>query len=56
MNEQVAEQLRREAREGRVACPVARKIAEDLDVPYADVGQAANDLGIKIVNCDLGCF
>lgn len=42
--------------DGRIACPVARKLAEDLGVPYKAVGEAANELSIKMHSCDLGCF
>jgi hypothetical protein len=35
---------------------VLRKIAEELGVSYKKAGEAANELHIKIKNCDLGCF
>jgi hypothetical protein len=44
------------AADGKLPCSVARKIAEDLNIPYKDVGDAANDLGIRIKSCQLGCF
>jgi LAO/AO transport system kinase len=56
MEEKVKEELMKKAREGRVDCREARKIAEDLGVTYAQVGGAANELRIKITNCELGCF
>jgi hypothetical protein len=40
----------------RIACEDAFKIAHDLDVPVADVGKTCTELGIKIVQCQLGCF
>lgn len=40
----------------KLTCDVARKIAEDLGIPYSSVGTAADELGIKIKNCQLGCF
>lgn len=40
----------------RIPCTVARHIAEDLNVPYKMVGEIADHLGIKITNCELGCF
>jgi LAO/AO transport system kinase len=46
----------RKAVDRKLTCAVARKIAEDLGVPYADVGAVADQLGIKIKNCQLGCF
>ncbi len=42
--------------DARLACTAARKIAEELKVPYSEVGRAANELKIKIKNCELGCF
>lgn len=40
----------------KIPCASARKIAEDLKVPYSQVGQVANQLGIRIKECELGCF
>jgi hypothetical protein len=40
----------------RLACAEAFKIARDLDVPTPEVGRTCNELGIKIVGCQLGCF
>jgi hypothetical protein len=48
--------LRERAVDSRLTCTEARIIAEDLNVPYRDIGQAANELKIKIRNCELGCF
>jgi LAO/AO transport system kinase len=31
-------------------------IAEELKVSYSEVGKSANELKIKIKNCELGCF
>jgi molybdate transport system regulatory protein len=40
----------------RLPCAEAFRIAHDLEVPVAQVGQACNDIGIKIMGCQLGCF
>ncbi len=40
----------------RLPCARAFAIADELDVRVAEVGRACNDLGIKIVGCQLGCF
>jgi len=40
----------------RLPCPVAFKIAKELKVSPREVGQAANELSIKICSCQLGCF
>jgi len=42
--------------EKRLACAEAFKIARDLDVPLAEVGRTCNELGIKMMRCQLGCF
>jgi molybdopterin-guanine dinucleotide biosynthesis protein len=48
--------LRESASNGSISCPVARKIAEELNISYQEVGKAADELGIKIRGCELGCF
>jgi len=48
--------VRDRAKDERITCPVLRKLADDLGVPYAVVGQAANEAGVKVKNCELGCF
>jgi len=56
VNEQVKERLLKIAAEGRITCAAARKIAEELGVGYKEVGAAADELKIKIRDCQLGCF
>ncbi|MDD2422486.1 MAG: hypothetical protein PHC60_07215 [Heliobacteriaceae bacterium] len=41
---------------GVLTCPQARAIAEQFDVSKTVVGQLADELKIKIRNCELGCF
>ena len=51
------ETLKAEAGDDKhIACEVAFRIARDLDVPLADVGRTCNELGIKVMQCQLGCF
>lgn len=56
MNEEAKKEVMKKAVNGKLACAVARKLAEDLGIPYAEVGAAADALGIKIDHCQLGCF
>ena len=42
--------------EKQMPCAEAFKVVRDLEVPIAEVGRACNELGIKIVHCQLGCF
>jgi hypothetical protein len=46
----------RSGEEKRLPCPEAFKIASDLEVSLSEVGKSCNELGIKIVGCQLGCF
>jgi len=55
-SEKVREAVKARAEEGRIACAVALKLAEDLGVPPLEVGKAANELDLKIIKCSLGCF
>jgi LAO/AO transport system kinase len=56
MEEKVKEELLRRAADGKIGCHEARSIAEELGATYAEVGRAANELKIKITDCELGCF
>jgi hypothetical protein len=39
-----------------VACSAAFEIADKLSVARIEVGKVCNKEGIKIMNCQLGCF
>ncbi len=56
LDPRIVEKVQQEAVDGRIACGVALKIAEELGVPSREVGRTANQLKIKIANCSLGCF
>jgi molybdopterin-guanine dinucleotide biosynthesis protein len=56
IDDKVVEAIKAKAEEDRIACAVALKLAEELKVPTAEVGKAANALNVKIVKCSLGCF
>lgn len=65
MDEKVDEWLREEIEKRilsvcgdrkRLPCPLARRIAEKLEVKPITVGKIADQLGIKISACELGCF
>ena len=58
--EQVTDELKaavlEKAVDGKVTCPVLRKLAEDMGVPNRVAGAAADLAGVRVHNCDLGCF
>jgi hypothetical protein len=53
---EVLEAVQRAAKDGRISCTEARKLAEALKVPVRVVGEAADTLKVRIKACELGCF
>lgn len=53
---ELSDAIKAKAVDGKVTCPVLRKLSEDMGVPYKVAGAAADAQGIKVHNCDLGCF
>ena len=56
VTEEMMDVIRAKAVDGKVTCPVLRKYAEDTGVPYKVAGAAADLAGVRVHNCDLGCF
>jgi LAO/AO transport system kinase len=56
MRGEIREQLLEKAVDDKIPCALAREIAEDVGAGYKEVGAAADELGIKIHRCELGCF
>lgn len=56
VSREVLEAVKKAAADGRITCPRARKLAEELGVSPRVVGEACNVLNIKIKACELGCF
>ena len=44
------------ATNGRITCPLLRHIGEETGLGYKVAGAAAEVAGVKVHNCDLGCF
>ena len=56
MDSRVRDAVRERSCEERLSCASALALAEELGVAPLEVGEAANELDIKIVACQLGCF
>jgi hypothetical protein len=56
MNDKVVEEIRKKAVNGRLSCPAARKIAQEFSVSFREIGRTADQLEVKITDCELGCF
>lgn len=56
MKKELKEEMLKKTVDGKLTCDAARRIAEKLGISYREAGEAANELGIKIKDCQLGCF
>ena len=56
ITDDMMEAIKAKAVDGKITCPVLRKFAEDQGVPYKVAGAAADAAGVRVHNCDLGCF
>ncbi|MBI4331518.1 MAG: hypothetical protein HY673_09585 [Chloroflexi bacterium] len=50
------ELIRKALVDGKLNCAAGLKIARDLKIPASKIGEATNELKIRIANCQLGCF
>jgi hypothetical protein len=52
----IAKRIEAQAKDKRLACKQALKIAEEEGISSKELGQMLNDMEIKVVSCQLGCF
>jgi len=53
---EIKEAVMKVCKNNRLSCAAAHKLAAELGVPVRTIGNAADELKIKIVACQLGCF
>ncbi len=56
VTDEMMDAIKAKATDGKITCPVLRKFAEDQGVAYKVAGAAADAAGVRVHNCDLGCF
>lgn len=54
--EEIAAKLKEAAKDGKISCAMAQKIASENKIPMKQVGNLLNKMKIKIAQCQLGCF
>jgi LAO/AO transport system kinase len=54
--ERIKEEVLKKSKNNIIFCKQCHEIADDLKVTLKEVGEAADELKIKIRNCQLGCF
>jgi hypothetical protein len=52
----VDSEILKRAKEGKIDCHTALGIAKKCGVHPKEVGKKLDDMGIRICNCQLGCF
>lgn len=55
-NTSIEDEIKASLVDGKLPCAVAFGIAKKLKVSPKQVGDAANELKVKIASCQLGCF
>jgi len=53
---QLADSVKASLKEGNLPCGTAFKIAQEAGVPKIAVGEITDRLGIRVSNCQIGCF
>ena len=54
--DEIAAKLKELAKEGKISCAAAQRIAIENKIPLKQVGDMLNQMKIKIIQCQLGCF
>ena len=54
--EEIITKLKDAAKDGKIPCAMAFKIAKEGNVSTKEIGNLLNQVKIKISNCQLGCF
>ena len=55
-DENMKTKIRAAAPEGKIPCAAAFRLAEELGISRKELGNLLNELKIKIIHCQLGCF
>ena len=54
--DKVIEAIKQRAKEGSLPCAVCFLIAEEYGIPKRELGELLNEMGIKVIQCQLGLF
>lgn len=54
--QRIDEEIEKQAENRGLDCEKAMELAKRLSIGNKEIGERCNELGIKIRNCQLGCF
>ena len=52
----VTEKVKGLSKNGKISCKQALKLAEEEGISSRDLGNLLNELKVKVMGCQLGCF
>ncbi len=55
-NDKLQKKLEEKVKNGKIRCADALSIAMEMKIPPAKVGEKLNQIKVKIISCQLGCF
>ncbi len=53
---ELSEKVKKLSKNGKISCKQSLKLAEEAGISSRDLGELLNDLKIKVMGCQLGCF
>jgi hypothetical protein len=54
--DKVIEAIKNKAKEDRIPCAVCFQISEEHGIPKRELGKLLDELGIKVIQCQMGLF
>jgi len=52
----LSEKIKTVSKKGKISCNQALKLAEEEKVSSRELGNLLNELKVKVMGCQLGCF
>jgi hypothetical protein len=54
--DKIIEAIKQRATDNHIPCAVCFQIAEEFGIPKRELGKILDELGIKVIQCQLGLF
>ncbi len=54
--DKIIEAIKQRATDNHIPCAVCFQIAEEYGIPKRELGKLLDELGIKVIQCQLGLF
>ncbi len=50
------ELIKERSKDGKITCAQAHEIAHEVGLPLREIGRLLDEMGIKVIECQLGLF